>query len=135
MHIIHPYSPLIRRAFIDVNSMIEYGSGILAMDATLWVDSVVILCLYTMLPRFIISIRELYDRQCHRHCQGIDTGFGVLSQLATDEDQVVSAIAFADAIQGQSEDQALEGHVCELESIPSGVVGGDETSGLSKDAV
>jgi hypothetical protein len=48
-----------------------------------------------MIPQLIISVRELYDRDL-RHCwQGIDTGFGVLSQPVSSENTVGSAIAFA----------------------------------------
>jgi hypothetical protein len=33
-----------------------------------------------IMPRFIISIRELYHRDLRNRWQGIDTGFGVFSQ-------------------------------------------------------
>lgn len=62
-----------------------------------------------MMPRFIISIRELYDRDLHNRWQGIDTGFGVLSQPAHDENTAVSTIAFAEAIPGQEQGQVAEG--------------------------
>ena len=63
------------------------------------------------MPRFIISMRELYDRDLRAHWQGIDTGFGVLSQPSTGENAVVSAIAFADVVPGQGQGQMAEGDV------------------------
>ena len=68
-----------------------------------------------LMPRFIISVRELYDRNLHRRWQGVDTGFGVLSQVIASENAAVSAIAFADVAPGQ--DQAVEGDANELEAI------------------
>ncbi|KAF8553839.1 hypothetical protein OG21DRAFT_1181965 [Imleria badia] len=70
-----------------------------------------------MMPRFIISIRELYDHDLHRHSHGIDTGFGVWSQPATCENAVISAIAFADINQGQGVGQVVEGDMEDLEVL------------------
>ncbi|KAG9310049.1 hypothetical protein JVU11DRAFT_10092 [Chiua virens] len=66
-----------------------------------------------MMPRFILDVRELYDRDLRgvygngrrkhvtvgRNAQpeGIDTGFGMLLRpIATSEDVVLSSISFAD---------------------------------------
>ena len=76
-----------------------------------------------LMPRFIISVRELYDRDLHRRRQGVDTGFGVLSQAIASENAVVSAIAFADVTPGQ--DQAAEGNANELEVIRPEPLGDD----------
>ena len=62
-----------------------------------------------MSPRFIISIRELYDRDLRGRWNGIDSGFGVLSRAIASEDVIVSVIAFADVNPGQEEGQAVEG--------------------------
>ncbi|KAF8547005.1 hypothetical protein OG21DRAFT_1527454 [Imleria badia] len=72
-----------------------------------------------MMPRFIISIRVLYDRRR----QGIDTGFGVLSRPVATENAVVSAIAFADVNPGQGESQD---DVEDPEAIRLEVLGGGE---------
>ena len=61
------------------------------------------------MPRFIISVRELYDRDLRGRWQGIDTGFGVLSQPISRGNAAVSAIQFADAAPGQEEGQVDEG--------------------------
>ncbi|KAH0835530.1 hypothetical protein J3R83DRAFT_9222, partial [Lanmaoa asiatica] len=68
-----------------------------------------------MTPRFIISVRELYDRDLRSHSQGIDTGFGVLSQTVSGQDAGRSAIAFADVALRQ--DQIVEGDTDELWQI------------------
>ena len=59
-----------------------------------------VITLYPIMPRFIISIRMLYERDSRGRCQGIDTGFGVSSRMM-DEGPVVSAIAFADVGRGR----------------------------------
>ena len=67
------------------------------------------------MPRFIISVRELYDLELRRGWQGDDTGFGVLSQPISSQNAPVSAIAFADVAPGQ--DQAMDGDTNESETI------------------
>ena len=67
-----------------------------------------------MMPRFIISVRELYDRDLRRG-QGVDTGFGVLSQPIASQHVALSAISFADVALGQ--DPVVEGDAIESEAI------------------
>jgi len=78
----------------------------------------ILLC--SMMPRFIISVRELYDHDTCRQ-QGIDTGFGISSQL-DGHNAAVSAIAFADVTPG--EDQVMEGDGNDSEAIRLEAVGG-----------
>jgi hypothetical protein len=47
-----------------------------------------------MMPRFIIGVRELYDRDLRGRWQGVDTGFGMSSQPVSGQNAPVSAIAF-----------------------------------------
>ena len=47
-----------------------------------------------MMPRLIIGVREVYDRDLHGRWKGIDSGFDALSQPLAGGDAVVSAIAF-----------------------------------------
>ena len=75
----------------------------------------------SMMPRFIISVRELYDRDPRRRWQGIDSGFGVSSQLTASETEAVSAIAFAEV--NLEEGQMAAGEVGESEAIRLEVVG------------
>ena len=70
-----------------------------------------------IMPRFIISIRELYDHDCCSQWKGIDSGFGVLSQPTVSPNVVMSAIAFADVTIRQGESQVGEGGVDDLEVI------------------
>ena len=72
-----------------------------------------------MMPRFIISVRELYDCDLRRRWQGMDTGFGALSQPIA----IVSAIGFADVAPEQ--DQAVEGGTNESEAIQLEAFGDD----------
>jgi hypothetical protein len=65
--------------------------------------------LFPVMPRFIISIRELYDRNLRRRWQGVDTGFGVFSQPTVSENAAISAIAFADVVPGQGWGQVVMG--------------------------
>ena len=74
-----------------------------------------------MMPRFIISVRELYDHTKPGRQQGIDTGFGVPSHL-DGHNPAISAIEFADAT--PDEDQAMEGDGNDSEAIRLEVVGG-----------
>ena len=77
----------------------------------------------SIMPRFIISVRELYDHDLRARWQGIDTGFGVLSQPIASDNAVVSEIAFADVTRGQGRDQAVEGDEDDEEAIQLEVLG------------
>ncbi|KAI9567617.1 hypothetical protein HD554DRAFT_923566 [Boletus coccyginus] len=63
------------------------------------------------MPRFIISVRELYDHDLRSRRQGIDTGFGVLSQPIASQNTAVSAISFAEAATGQGQGQGGDAEV------------------------
>ncbi|KAF8126764.1 hypothetical protein EV363DRAFT_1452795 [Boletus edulis] len=54
---------------------------------------------YTLIPRFIISIRELYDHDIRGHFH-IDTGFGVRSRSNPGLDTTVSGMVFMGGNQG-----------------------------------
>ena len=77
--------------------------------------------LFPPIPRFIIAVRELYDRNLRGHWQGIDTGFGVSSQSISSENVAVSAIEFADVAPEQG--QVAGGEVDNSEAIRLGVLG------------
>ncbi|KAF8122290.1 hypothetical protein EV363DRAFT_1360570 [Boletus edulis] len=62
---------------------------------------------YTLIPRFVISIRELYDRDIHR-CFHIDTGFGVVSRLNVGQDTTVSAMVFVNGNQGAEMEGSMD---------------------------
>jgi len=77
--------------------------------------------LFVFMPRFIIGIRELYDRDLHGRRQGIDTRSGV-SQPIGGGNAVVSAIAFAAVAPGQG--QTVDGDEDDSEAIRLEVLGG-----------
>ncbi|KAF8122272.1 hypothetical protein EV363DRAFT_1555210 [Boletus edulis] len=64
----------------------------------MFLQAFVSIAFYIAIPRFIISIRELYDRDIHRGFH-IDTGFGVQSRSNAGADATVSAIVFEDGNQ------------------------------------
>lgn len=77
-----------------------------------------------MAPRFIINIRELYDRDLRGRFQGIDTGFAIFSQTIVSQNAAVSAIAFADVAPGQDsvvEREAGESEGIQLEALGDGM--------------
>jgi len=64
--------------------------------------------LFPMMPRFIISIRELYDRDLRGRGQGVDTGFGVFSQPIPSETATISVSVFANVAPGQGRGQVVD---------------------------
>ena len=62
---------------------------------------------YTLVPRFILSLRKLYARDIRgRHGRDIDTAFGFTS--ASDHGAAVSTIMFVDGRQDEGEEQSEE---------------------------
>jgi len=84
-----------------------------------FLDAFIYLIFATIMPRFIISVRELYDRDLRAQWQGVDTGFGLSSQPMVGQHWAVSAIAFADVTPGQ--DQVVEGDADDSEGVRLGV--------------
>jgi len=73
-----------------------------------------------IMPRFIISMRELYDRDLRPRWQGIDTGFGVLSQHIASQNVAVSTISFAEVATGQGRGQEGGTEAIQLEELGDG---------------
>ena len=76
-----------------------------------WTLSLVVqfITMFTLVPRFILNLRELYARNLQSRCgSNIDTAFGLTS--ASSHDPVVSAIMFAEDEQSgeQSEEIQME---------------------------
>jgi len=57
---------------------------------------------FAIMPRFIISIRESYDRDLQNRQQGLDTEFGVISHQIAKGNAALSAMDFADVVTEQS---------------------------------
>ena len=70
-----------------------------------------------IMPRFIISVRELYDRDLRGRWQGIDTGFSVFPQTVSSGNAAMSAMQFADVALGQDEGHVAEGEVDDSQAI------------------
>ncbi|KAF8427615.1 hypothetical protein L210DRAFT_3565041 [Boletus edulis BED1] len=77
------------------------GLGAVAtMNAQLVLSTFPFIIFYVLVPRFIISIRELYHRDIHGRRSHVDTGFGVQSRSSAGPDATVSAMVFVDGNQG-----------------------------------
>ncbi|KAF8126722.1 hypothetical protein EV363DRAFT_1418649 [Boletus edulis] len=89
-------------------------TGLLALvsnNDSLFLDAFSYIIFYPLIPRFIISIRELYDRDIHGRLH-IDTGFGVQLRSNVGLDTTVSAMVFAD----ESQAREVEGDTGDLET-------------------
>ena len=81
--------------------------------------------MFTLSPRFILSIRELYARDVQgRRGEGIDTGFGLSSGRGAGR----SAFAFADVEQNEGSE--------DIEEVPRGVATtSSSSSGAGRTAI
>ncbi|KAF8119701.1 hypothetical protein EV363DRAFT_1196221, partial [Boletus edulis] len=95
-------------------------------NATLILASLGYILVYTLVPRFTIGIRELYDRDIRGRLH-TDTGFGVLSQLNVDLDTTVSTVVF-----GVNQGLDVEGDMDSSGDL--GVGDRDHGSSLNEDA-
>jgi hypothetical protein len=101
---------------LNITSILEAQDGsILSSTSLQFLTMFYVATLCSIMPRFIISVRELYNRDHRRGWQGVDTGFGMSSQPTASRNAALSAIAFADIAPGQ--DQVVEGDVNESEGI------------------
>lgn len=67
------------------------------------------------MPRFIIIVREMYDRELRDRWEGIDAGFPVSSQHIVSESPAPSVIAFAEVAPGNG--QIVERNMDEPQAI------------------
>ncbi|KAF8437079.1 hypothetical protein L210DRAFT_3647405 [Boletus edulis BED1] len=77
-------------------------------NAILWLSTFAYVYFYALVPRFIISIRELYDHDVHGRFH-IDTGFGIHSRSNVGANTTISAMAFTDDNLGERQDFEVEG--------------------------
>ena len=102
--------------FFNISTLVEAGA--IANNPLMFflaILSDMMIC--PMMPRLIITMRVLYDRDVRCGWQGVDNGFGVLSQAIANQSTPVSAIAFADAAQLEGQDEVVEGDMNNLEGI------------------
>ena len=99
----------------SINSILGDTTSI-SETVHLYLDLFSYIALFPMMPRFIISVREMYDHGIggRRRWQGVDTGFGASSQPNGSQSATMSAIGFADAL---GQDRVAEGNANEWEAI------------------
>ncbi|KAF8434802.1 hypothetical protein L210DRAFT_3762950 [Boletus edulis BED1] len=95
----------IMNVLFQITSMLAFSPNLTAI--MLYISTFVYVFFFALVPRFIISIRELYDRDAHGHSH-IDTGFGMRSQLNVGTNTTMSAMAFTD-VNREREDPEVEG--------------------------
>ena len=90
--------PSTRNLLFNVYELIQPGTPTVA--SMLFVSIFSYPVLSAIMPRFIISIREMYDRDRWNRWQGIDSGFGVCSQPSSSdsEDAVSPAAGLGDGV-------------------------------------
>ncbi|KAF8119657.1 hypothetical protein EV363DRAFT_1495117 [Boletus edulis] len=92
----------------------------------LFLEAFVCISFYVLIPRFVISIRELYDHDIRGRFH-IDTGFGVQSRSNDGLDTTVSAMVFVDVNQGPE----VEGSTDNSEDVGVGRVHGSNLNEVS----
>jgi hypothetical protein len=92
--------------------------------AMIVLDTVCISTISSMMPRFIISMRELYDRDPRGRWKGIDSGFKIFPQPISGESAgtSMSVIPFVD-IGPEGPSLIMEGATNEFEMIRLEVLG------------
>ncbi|KAF8434806.1 hypothetical protein L210DRAFT_3552406 [Boletus edulis BED1] len=91
----------------QITSMLIYSPNLSV--TMLFLSTFVYIIFFALVPRFIISIRELYDHDTHGRSH-IDTGFGMRSRLNVGANTTMSAMVFTDANrERQDPEVALEG--------------------------
>ncbi|KAF8125282.1 hypothetical protein EV363DRAFT_1586412 [Boletus edulis] len=84
-------------------------------NASLLLNTFIYIIFDTLIPRFIISIRELYDRDIRDRFH-IDTGLGALSRSDSGLDTTMSAMAFVDG----NQDPEVEGSTDNSKDLENG---------------
>ena len=77
-----------RNVLYNITLVMQNGTP---LNITLATVGYMVIC--PVMPRLILSIRELYDQDLHGRWQGIDTGFGVVSQPLSNWNVAVTTTA------------------------------------------
>ena len=104
-----------RNVYFSISDLLQDRPA-LDISVTIFLQLTSFTTITPLIPRFIISVREIYDRDSRGRLQ-VDTGFGASGRPVDDEDALVSAIAFADRNPGQDQDQAAEDDAVDSEGI------------------
>ncbi|KAF8122304.1 hypothetical protein EV363DRAFT_1182981 [Boletus edulis] len=79
----------------DLLNITRYSSS----NTFIFLEVFAVVSFYIIIPRFVVSIRELYDHDIHGRFH-VDSGFGVVSRSDAAPNATVSEMAFADVNQG-----------------------------------
>ena len=112
--------------YVAFNITVILANVSISYNQAAWGTIMPLVCymvIISMMPRFIISMRELYDRDCCSRWKGIDSGFGVLSQPTVSPNVVTSAIAFPGVTFRQGESLVGEGGADDPEVIQPETLG------------
>ncbi|KAF8452879.1 hypothetical protein L210DRAFT_2061513 [Boletus edulis BED1] len=96
----------ITNMLFQINDLLDLA-GAPTDNASLFFNTFVYITFYPLIPRFIISIRELY----HRDIRGgfhVDTGFGVLSQPNAGPDTNMPMMEFMDGNWGPEVESGMD---------------------------
>jgi len=96
--------------FVNVVYQIDYVLGFVANPTSkfaFFVSGFIYVAFYILIPRFIISIRELYDHDIRGRFH-IDTGFGLVSRSNAGPDTTMSMMVFVDVNQGPEVEGATD---------------------------
>lgn len=90
------FSPYPSNMLYQIACILNQDGAATNNTSILLLDAFTYIIFYPLIPRFIISIRELYDGDIRGRLEGVDTGFGVLSQSDAVPNRTVSAMVFMD---------------------------------------
>ena len=118
---------ILRYVIFNITNIMIHENAAIFNTAWSMIFTVSYIVVIPIMPRFIISMRELYDHDCCSRWKGIDSRFGVLSQPTgtASPNVVMSAIAFAGVTfrQGESQVPVGEGGVDDPEVIRPEILG------------
>ena len=104
-----------RNVYFSIGDILQYQPA-LNIYVTTFLQLTSFTTITPLIPRFIISVREIYDRDTNG-CLQVDTGFGALGRFVDDKNGLVSTIVFADRNPGQGQSQAAEDDADDSERI------------------
>ena len=107
--------------YFSINVIVQ-NQLILGISATYLLQLFAVVTIIPLIPRFIIRVREIFDRDARGRFR-VDTGFGTLGPSVDDESTFVSTILFVDGNSGQGESRVLEEDMGDSEGIRLEVMG------------
>ncbi|KAI9572354.1 hypothetical protein HD554DRAFT_2168565 [Boletus coccyginus] len=109
--------PYTGNLLFNIHELTQPGAPTVEWMIYLDILSYALLC--AIMPRFVIGIRESHARDLRNRWQGIDTGFGVISQPNSSQNAATPAIALGDGVVGPEVARAEESEAIQLEVVRS----------------